>query len=387
MPENWTGRWAGGRTYRDGKRTVYVIERMRGGVRYAFRVEARDEEEAERELAAFERDPAGFRTLPAPAVAGLSMDAKTVQAVLDWQASEGQAEEHRYATRLYLRQWAKALKGQDLNTVTQVACERLLASWVTARKMRIVALKTFCTYHATRGLLANNPAAKLEIPKGIAAKHTRPPRNYHREEVERAYAATNTQIQRDLIQLCCKTGLHLTEIERFAAGVGYLVRAEGQGEIAGVIWVLQKSGEKHPNSVDASAFAAAERIRERGRIPARPKRHEYAVRVAERLSRELAREIRPVQYGALRHSFITWSRSKGGRMVRPADYGVSLEEIRDVVGHRSTATTRGYDGTEVPPMIAVPLNLQHPSDPKVVEPSRIPRRGSRRANPAPGGRN
>jgi site-specific recombinase XerC len=365
-------------TWTDGAPST-CLEKMRSGVRYSVRLDARDEEEAERELAAFESRPLEVPCVASAIAFWLSVDAKTIQTVLDWQAAEGQAVEHRYATRLYLKQWAQELKGQDLNGLSVAECERVLGLWSTARKMRIVALKTFCTYHSKRGLLTNNPAAKLEIPKSLAAKHTAP-RHYQREEVERAYRATATQVQRDVIQLACKTGLHLTEIERFSAGVGRLVKVEGQGAIAGVIWVLHKSGEQHPNSLDASAFAAAERIQARGRIPDRPKRHDYAVRVAARLSRELVREVRPVQYGALRHSFITWARSKGGRIVRPVDYGVTLDEIRDVVGHKSTKTTSGYDGTEIPPMIVVPIDLSHASDPKLVEAVRAPRTRSRRSS-------
>jgi site-specific recombinase XerC len=372
MGTQWTGSWAGGRIYRDGRRNVYVLERMRQNTRYVYRLEARDEEEAERELAVFERDPTGYRTLPtATETRGLVLDAKTVQAVLDWQRSEGQAVEHRYATRLYLRQWAEALAGKDVNTVTVPECERLLDLWKTARKMRIVALKTFCTYYVRRNLLANNPAAKLQVPKSIAARHT-DPRHYERIEVELAYRASDSQVQRDVMRLSLTAGLHITEIERFAEGIGRLVRVEGQGEIAGVLWVLHKSGKQHPNALDVRALAAAERVRARKGIPSRPHRHEYAVRVAGRLTQELNVQMQPVQYGALRHSFITWARSKGGRYVRPANYGVTLDEIRDVVGHSSTKTTRGYDGTEIPPMIAVDVRLEHPSDPEVIESVRVP---------------
>lgn len=58
-------------------------------------------------------------------------------------------------------------------------------------------------------------------------------------------------------------------------------------------------------------------------------------------------------------------------IVWPVNYGVTLDEIRDVVGHQSTTTTRGYDGTEIPPMIVVPVMLEHPSDPKVVKPGKV----------------
>lgn len=379
MPTRWEGSWAGGRFYLDGRRTVFVIEKMRAGVRYTIRLDARDIEQAEHELMLFERNPGVFR-VPERATPenALIVDATTIQTVLDWQASEGQSVEHRYGTMLYLRQWAQALQGRDLNTLPVTDCERLLNGWKTARKMRVVALKTFCTYHVKRGLLEHNPAARLEVPKTLAAKHYAP-RHYEIAEVERAYRATDSQVQRDVIRLACTTGLHLTEIERFSTGVGRLVETPGQGLIAGVLWVLHKSGAQHPNSVDAATLAAARRILGLGGIPARPKRHEYAVRVAAKLGDN----VRPVQYGALRHSFITWARSAGGRVVRPKKYGVTLDEIRDVVGHKSTRTTRGYDGTEIPPMITVPVNLEHPSDPKLVEPVGAPRS---RASSSPGRR-
>lgn len=377
MTTNWIGTWAGGRTYKVGRRTRYLLEKMRNGRRFTLKLEARDEEEALKELETFNRDPSGFRVAGAPPTVGegaLLLETETIKAVLDWQEAQGQASEHRYATALYLKAWAIHFNGRDVNGITVSDCERALDQWGTARKMRIVALKTFCTWHFKRDLLKNNPAARLQVPKSIAAKHTEA-RNYSREEIERAYAATDSQLQRDTIRLAISSGLHVTEIERFAEGVGRLVKVEGQGEIAGVLWVLHKSGKQHPNSIDAATYAAAERVRARGSIPSRPKRFEYAVRVAERLSREAEKHgeknttIEPVQYGALRHSFITLARSAGGRIVRPVNFGVSLEEIRDAVGHRTTRTTDVYDGSQIPPMIVFPLNLTHPEDPslKLVE--------------------
>jgi integrase len=341
---------------------VYVLEAMREGQRYTIKLDARDEEEAERELATFDRDPKGYRRpTPAPAAGALRLDLNTIATVAAWQASEGQSKDHRYATKLYLTAWANALRGAPLEALTADRCEALLASWKTARKLRIVALKTFCTFYVKRGQLApeKNPAARLEVPSKPAAVNFAP-RHYTRDEVERAYAASGSQVERDVMRLCLVGGLHVTEVERFAAGVGRLVAVEGQGEIVGVLWVLHKSGEQHPVSLDAAAFAAAERIRARGRIPDRAKRHDFAVRVARRLGEN----ARPIQFGALRHSFITWARSAGGRVVRPKNFGVGLEEIREAVGHRSTSTTRRYDGTEIPPMIVVPVTLTHGGDPK-----------------------
>lgn len=358
MPREWLGAWKGGRKYKLGRRTVFVLEAMRGGERYSIRLDARDDEEAERELAKFDRDPAGYRApTPAPAAGALRLDAATIQAVTDHQRAEAQSSDHIYATKLYLTAWANALRGAPVAGLSVERCEDLLNEWRTARKLRIVALKTFCTFYAKRGALDVNPAARLSVPSKPAAVNFAP-RHYTREEVERAYAASGSQVERDVMRLCLVAGLHVTEVERFAAGVGRLVAVKGQGQIAGVLWVLHKSGEQHPVSLDRAALQAAERIRVRGKIPDRAKRHAFAVRVAEREGAP-----RAIQFGALRHSFATWARSAGGRVVRPKHFGVGLEELRDAMGHRSTSTTRRYDGTEIPPMITFPVTLRHRDDP------------------------
>lgn len=368
----WAGKWDGGRFYLDGKRAVYVLEKMHRGQRYVIALDARNEEEADEQLRAFKADPVAFKAKlwAAPSHgAGLYITAETIQEVLEHQKREGQAKDHRYATGLYLAKWAKVFAGREVSTITVPECETQLVAWKTARKLRITALKTFCTYYAApaRGKLdpTKNPAAQLKIKKQKAAKHTSA-RHYEIYEIERAYAASDSQVQRDILRMEMVTGCHTTEIERFAAGAGSLREVDpetGCGEIAGVIWFHHKNGELHPNAVDSQTFKAAQRIRERGRIPNKFKRNEFCHRVAKKLSRELGKEIKPVLYGALRHSFITASRSKGGRIVKPLNFGVSLEDIMDAVGHRSTRTTSIYDGTEIPQMIVVPMSLVHPDDP------------------------
>ena len=62
MP-NWTGKWDGGRTYRDkAGKTIWQLERMHGGARYSRRLDAGNEKAALAELALFERDPSSYLT-------------------------------------------------------------------------------------------------------------------------------------------------------------------------------------------------------------------------------------------------------------------------------------------------------------------------------------
>lgn len=368
MPKAWAGPWKGGRWFWRGRRQVFVLQRMRGGKNYTLTLDVKNEPDAEAELVAFDANPEAYaeRLLGErePATQNpLYLSTATIQPLLDDQRARGQAKDHVYATKLYLAAWSKALEGRDLHTVTTAECGALLDAWKTARKLRITALKTFCTWYSDpeRGRLdpAKNPAAKLKIKKSLAAKFTKP-RHYEIAEVEAAYAATDSQVQRDIMRLSATTGAHTTELERFAEGIGYVSdvpKKIGQG-IAGVIWILHKNGEKHPNSVDAGSGAAAKRIRERGGIPSKVKRNEYCHRLARREG-----YTRPILYGALRHSFITWARSRGGKLIKPKGYGLSLEEVAQAVGHKSTKTTAQYDGTEIPPMIWAPIKFKHKDDP------------------------
>ncbi len=70
--------------------------------------------------------------------------------------------------------------------------------------------------------------------------------------------------------------------------------------------------------------------------------------------------VEPIRLGELRHSFVTWAKTHG-KLVKPADAGVALDAIADVIGHKDARTTkRFYDGTEIPPLIVLPLKLVRP---------------------------
>jgi len=46
-----------------------------------------------------------------------------------------------------------------------------------------------------------------------------------------------------------------------------------------------------------------------------------------------------------------------------------LDVVASVLGHQSSRTTsKFYDGTEVPPLIAIPLKLYHTQDPVAMQP-------------------
>ena len=60
---------------------------------------------------------------------------------------------------------------------------------------------------------------------------------------------------------------------------------------------------------------------------------------------------------------------EAGREVKPKLGGVPLEAIQAVVGHSPGSKVTGlhYLGDQIPPMIVIPLSLEHPDDPQVTQ--------------------
>jgi hypothetical protein len=68
MP-NWTGSWAGGRTYQTkDNRTVWVIRKMVKGHRYQIVLDCETERQALAQLALFDQDPSSYKTPSVPRV-------------------------------------------------------------------------------------------------------------------------------------------------------------------------------------------------------------------------------------------------------------------------------------------------------------------------------
>lgn len=370
----WTGRWAGGRTTVDRHgRTSWHLERQVGKVRHRIRLDVESEKGALAELALFERDPDAYLN-PPEAVAGdaVLVDERAVASLMRSLAKEGRTKKYRHNVRHYLEKWGEALAGRDFRRVTLAELKAHLAKWGTAERHRIIALKTLAAHlrEQTGALLtADDPTLALRVPQARPEKASRQ-KGWTVEALELVYANVAPQDVRDVLCLRAKSGLHETEVSRIAEGRAVL-RAIPEGEIAGTVRLDHKSGRIHVQSLDAQAFDAAVRIAALG-APIDNKRQQREIGKALALANKDRDEPLPrCAPGELRHSFVTWARSLG-REVRPTAAGVPLALVAEAIGHTSTRTTsRFYDGTDVPPMIALPLKLTHPADPRPAE-----RRGS-----------
>jgi len=359
----WSGTWAGGRKYEASGRTVFVIERMRLGRRFTHRLEVEGIREALAELALFDRDPEGYTSrrdaATREAATAVRLGSEPVGRFLAHLRAGGRTERYRRNVRSYLAQWTRALGDRDLRTLTLQDLRRTLASWETARKSRIIALKSFFSYlREEEGLIspAQDATLALKVPPARPAKRLTE-RAYDLRLVERFYRALESQAVRDLVCVLAKTGMHSTEVDRIARGDGELRALRDQVEIAGLARLIHKNGEEQIQALDAQVLEALRRLAERGQAPV----DSYVRKEMRRAARALREE--PLQVGRLRHSFVTWATTVGVE-VRPTAAGVPLETVAAIVGHKSPRTTRPfYKGNAVPPMVRLPIGLGHPDDP------------------------
>jgi integrase len=379
-------RWVGGETRVDrlGNK-VWVIKAMRGGQRYSITLDVSNEDDAETELKIFDRDPVGYQeahdraraptkpTKSGPVINGglLAMYEKDA---LDKGNQHQITPRSCKANLRYLKKWMVALKGADLSKATLLDYKEALSRIKAPRRQCIAALRAYTHWLRREGRLSSSSDASrdLEVPQG-GSKRSKRETGYTIEHVEKVYAAiksrkhnrplaesefTDAQSVRDVLCLRALCGMHHSEIERLAKGHGSSLKdVKGHDEIAGVAVFIHKKGLPHPQALPAKALAAAKRLQARGSAPA-----DSYIRLLMDQAADAA-GVERILPSELRHSFVTWGLSVG-RAVHPKEGGVSLDLVRRVVGHTSYKTTEIYNGA-IPPLVALPINLQNDEDPQL----------------------
>jgi integrase len=378
------GTWAGGyiRQTKDGKKRIYIIERWHHGDRIHVSTGCTTLEAARKEFARYELDPLRYQPGGGAGAGALFLDTKLVLAYQEHQLEKGLTEEWTDEVGRRLSKWADVLRGRDLRALSLhqdllPALERL-----THKPHSIKALKGLFRWLRETGRIERTHDATLDL-RVPQSRSNRPlgERAYPMELAERFYAglsswdyvpglkrgapptekakAVTVSLQpiRDIFVLRAKCGMHTSEIGRLAEGSGLVRELEGYGEIAGTLAFPHKRGDWHVVSVDAQTLAAAKRLRALGRVPTKV----YLSRAMRRAGAEIG--LPDFKLENLRHSFITWA-AEHGTEIRPKDVGVPLALVSQVAGHRSMAmTTQRYVGLFVPPLMKLPLRLEHPEDP------------------------
>ncbi len=370
------GRWRGGRILRTGDGAIrYQIRKMVGGRSYSIVLDARTEEDAELELRAFLSDPSGYL---GEARAGerppAEMTARLIDDFRKHLVAHGRTDRYAMNVAVYLAAWRGAIGSADLAHLNGRTVKGRLAEWPTARKHRIIAFKSFCSWLVERGDLdpAESPGRFLTVP---SARRTHETKGYSIAEVEALYRVLESQALRDMLCLQAKTGMHCTEVERLARGDWKAREVARHAPIAGTVTFRHKTGRLKTLSLDAQTFAAAVRLQERGEAP-----YNKAIHWAVGKAHEKHGTAR-INFGWLRHSFGTWL-ADCGDVFRPTGAGASLDDVARALGHTNTQTTQlHYLSVQVPPMYRVPIHLTHPDDPPVAAPT--PDADSRGEAPTP----
>ena len=365
-------RWTGGRVRQnlDGS-TTWVIEKMFGGKRFVAALSATTEREAEAEFAKFQADPDGYMKDRAderrPRLV-LFRRLELTPALIDTFCRKGAtrfadgtevSKGHAASVRRSLLKWSRALKGQSLRHLRTSELESWLDRWETDRRGHASALKSLTRWLRRRDELTDEHDAtrNLVVPQPTPERRNRR-KAMSAATIENIYRNLDSQAARDEVRIRAATGQHGREVSRLARGQGMVTRIDGDPGIAGVIEFKHKTGAQHRVSVDAPTLAAVERLIGRGKTLSEN-------RFTKIWKRALERSGEDGKPGALRHSFGTLA-SEVGIQVKPVGRvgGVALDAVAEVLGHRSTRTTREfYRDVAVPNRIDLRLRLEHPDDP------------------------
>lgn len=323
--------WLGGYIREGSRGRVYVIQREIHGQRFHVSTRCRTERAALDELARFESSPHTYRPMASaggPARNDCVLTPASLVAFERYQLDVKRVTQ-AYADdcQLYLKAWMHWFAGRDLRTVQLRDITEQLGVWgTTARRNRIVALKSYTKWlRRERAVLgrAEDPTMDLEVPRSRPEKLER--RKAVPLELVRATLPLLPEDVRQLVQLLAATGLHVSEVRRFAKGAGGLHEPTPEQRETGVLAYLSvphKTGVLHVVALGIEeAFEAAKAIRARGNIPSHS-RQWFALREAKA----------DWNIGSLRHSVATWL----------YEAGVSLEAIAEQLGHRDKRTTSDF---------------------------------------------
>lgn len=325
--------WAGGYITDDG---VYFIRKMISGHRFHISTRCTNKEAALGHYRTFQNDPGAYSPVGTARTDDVELTAAMIQEHFEW-TSQLLTRETALTYRKYLHQWALHFRGRDLRQLQLVADIKSHLAGLRGVPHRIKALKSLYQWLIEeKGLVeaSQNPTLALKVKRGRAKQST------EKMYVEREhFTAVLAHLQPEFLDIFIvlgATGIHLTELQRFAK-VGKLIprRDTDPPDVFGILAVEQlKSGQLHVvNLVDRVHYEAAGRIKARGHVPDRGW-------VLKQLQRAIQKANKPRPHHdkinfttkQMRHSVTTW-------LVKA---GLSVETAGRYIGHLDPRTTRKH---------------------------------------------
>lgn len=304
------------------------------GKRYHVSTRCHSYEAAQEQLARFEANPDAYQ--PTGDVSErLPMTAEMLTEFSDWLTSRPSPVTQKHANEMthLLKGWMNDLDGADLRALQLVEIKGHIDKRRTSRQHRIIALKSFCGWLRTEKYLltrAQDVTMDLPVPQGTPEQWTR--RKAVPIEHVRAVLTCLVGAYRDCLLVLARTGMHVTELGRFARLEESEVGPDPSGRHLGALSFRHKKRRPHVVGIDdPEVLEAAKRIRARGTLP---RKMNETLKAAC-----LAANVPPFGYGKMRHSVATWAIAGGA----------SVEDAAQHLGHESgTTTSRHYIDAGIP---------------------------------------
>lgn len=340
--------WGGGRAWQAPDRTItYYIRRTVNGRAYDVSTRATTRAAAEKQLARFEADPSAYSPggdSPDP----IYLDAQLAEEFLRWSLeTRGNSPKYVKDQRHVLAWWADRLAGVDLRRCH--LNDRILPALKgqAGRQPKIAALKVLYAWLRTevhRITTAEDPTfGQLKVPQS-KPEQARRVKAIPREHVELVIENLASDRWRDLVRVLAGTGMHVSELERFAAGgsIEPLPRNADRRDdgSAGVIVIEKtKAGDPLRVAVSPAVLAAARRVLDAG--PFDRQKLDKAIRSACAVVKRPDGKIGIPAFGPgqFRHSVATWA----------IDAGADPALVSAYLNHKSPRTTRRFYSTHATP--------------------------------------
>lgn len=342
------GKWEGGYiSVGTGGRETFVLEREVRGHRFHLSTRTHSRRAALKHLERFEADPFAYRPEGVEADEALTMTQELIDDFWTWQIDvKGNTSRHANSMANMLGAWLEDLRGKDLKRLSlRDDLKRHLQRRPTSTKHRIIAIKSFFAWlRREKGLLitAQDPTLDLPVPQATPEKRKRRKAVPWSSIV--AVAAKLTAPYRDVLEVLVGTGMHLTELYRFAHDDESELVIPNQATLTtdgqpvhAVLVTRHKSGDwtriplTRRETVDAAARIRAARVL--------PKKPTEAFKTACGLAK-----VPVFTAGVMRHSVATWA----------VERGASPDAVAEFLGHKDKRTTMAFYADVAIPTRGVP---------------------------------
>ncbi len=329
--EGWTGKH--GRVWKDQDGTLHFhIRKQIGGRRCQQATGATSLRAALAHLDRFEADPDAYRPTGSGRKDPIYFDNALCVDFLKWSLNEKRNSAKWVGQqRLYLAWWLEKLGRIDLRRATLQEHIMPALRGATAKPQRIATLKVLYAWLRTErhelGAAEDPTYGALKVPQSIPEQHRRV-KALPKEHIGLVLEHLASDRWRDLLRVLAGAGMHVAELERFAAdGSIEPLPRDGRAEGAeGVIVIPStKSGATLRVAVSADVLAAAKRVLEAGTFDRQ--KLTKAIHSACKVAR-----IPAFGPGQLRHSVATAAVNAGADPARVAAF----------LGHKSPRTTRRW---------------------------------------------